>query len=186
MLAICRPLTCVPKICLVHCIPRFHIRKIITVAIQQKVMSQALSSQSILDDQAFGGDLLNRSVGDRRDPAFVKTSFEGSDSLLISGRSIMAKQASGSNGSRQHTDLCWLSPEDFAEYGITPQTDSQTSVTGKGSQAAARLAGSGRRHSVWSRSPFFQCRSTSRSLGPIFTWTHQARDLGICHRRLGL
>lgn len=140
MLAICRPLTCVPKICLVHNIPRSHIRKITTAAIQQKVMSHALSSQSILDDQAFGGDLLNRSVGDRRDPAFVKSSFEGSGSLLISGRSVMAKQAAGSNGSRQHTDLCWLSPEDFAEYGITPQTNSQTSVTGKGSQAAARLA----------------------------------------------
>ena len=84
----------------------------------------------MLDDQAFGGDLLDRSVGDRRDPDFVKRSFEGSGSLLISGRSVMAKQASGSNGSRQHADLCWLSPGDFAEFGITPQTDSQTSVTG--------------------------------------------------------
>lgn len=93
-------------------------------------MSHALSSKSMLDDQAFGGDLLDRSVGDRRDPDFVKRSFEGSGSLLISGRSVMAKQASGSNGSRQHADLCWLSPGDFAEFGITPQTDSQTSVTG--------------------------------------------------------
>lgn len=85
----------------------------------------------MLEDQAFGGDLLDRSVGNRRDPSFVKTSFEGSGSLLISGRSVMAKQASGGNGSRQHTDLCWLSPDEFADFGITPQTDSQTSVTGK-------------------------------------------------------
>lgn len=87
----------------------------------------------MLEDQAFGGDLLNRSVGDRHDADFVKAAFEGSGSLLITGRSVMAKQASGSNGSGQHTELCWLTPDDFAEYGITPQTDSQTSVTGKSS-----------------------------------------------------
>ena len=85
----------------------------------------------MLDDQAFGGDLLNRSTGDRRDAKFVKTAFEGSSSLLISGRSVMAKQASGSNGSTQHTQLCWLAPEDFTEYGLQIQTDSQTTIAGK-------------------------------------------------------
>ena len=130
MLAICRPLTFVPQSCLSRSISRVHVRQITRAAVQEKVMSHALSSKSMLDDQAFGGDLLDRSVGDRRDPDFVKRSFEGSGSLLISGRSVMAKQASGSNGSRQHADLCWLSPGDFAEFGITPQTDSQTSVTG--------------------------------------------------------
>lgn len=135
MLAICKPLTFVPQICLLRSIARVHVRQITRAATEQKAMSHALGSKSMLDDQAFGGDLLDRSVGDRRDPEFVKTSFESSGSLLISGRSVMAKQASGGrNGSRQHADLCWLSPGEFAEYGITPQTDSQTSVTGKSSQ----------------------------------------------------
>ena len=133
MLAICKPLTFVPQICLLRSIARVHVRHITRAVIEQKAMSHALSSKSLLEDQAFGGDLLDRSVGDRRDPEFVKTSFESSGSLLISGRSVMAKQASGSNGSRQHADLCWLSPGEFAEYGIAPQTDSQTSVTGKSS-----------------------------------------------------
>lgn len=131
MLAICRPLTFVPQICLLRSISRVHVRQITRAAIQDKAMSHALSSKSMLEDQAFGGDLLDRSVGDRRNPEFIKTSFEGSGSLLISGRSVMAKQTSGSNGSSQHVELCWFSPDDFAEFGITPQTDSQTSVTGK-------------------------------------------------------
>ena len=131
MLTICRPLITAPGICIVRCVLPFHVRPIARTAVQQRVMSQGLSSKSMLEDQAFGGDLLNRSVGDRRDADFVKAAFEGSGSLLITGRSVLAKQGSGSNGSRQHTELCWLSPDDIAEYGITPQTDSQTSVTGK-------------------------------------------------------
>lgn len=131
MLTICKPLISVPGICLVRSITLLHVRPIARSFVQQKVMSQALSSKSMLEDQAFGGDLLNRSVGDRRDADFVKAAFDGSASLLITGRSVLAQQASGSNGSRQHTELCWLSPEEIAEYGITPQTDSQTSVTGK-------------------------------------------------------
>ncbi|KAL3149464.1 hypothetical protein ABBQ32_002249 [Trebouxia sp. C0010 RCD-2024] len=129
MLTICKPLISVPGICLVRSITLLHVRPIARSFVQQKVMSQALSSKSMLEDQAFGGDLLNRSVGDRRDADFVKAAFDGSASLLITGRSVLAQQASGSNGSRQHTELCWLSPEEIAEYGITPQTDSQTSVT---------------------------------------------------------
>lgn len=131
MLPICRPVIFVPRIQLVRTIHLSRFSQLVPAALDQKAMSHELSSKSMLDDQAFGGDLLNRSVGDRRDEKFVKNSFEGSSSLLISGRSVMAKQASGSNGSRQHTDLCWLSPQDFAEYGIRPQTDSQTSVTGE-------------------------------------------------------
>lgn len=199
MLTICRPLTSVPHICLVRSISQFYVKRVARAAVQHKAMSQALSSKSMLEDQAFGGDLLNRSVGDRRDANFVKTSFEGSGSLLISGRSVMAKQATGNNGSQQHTELCWLSPGDFAEYGITPQTDSQTTVTGKvyahsrraltklahGRRALAKLACLAQflvntiLFTLQCISPLF--RSTSRSLGPLFTWTHQARDLVLCH-----
>ncbi len=94
-------------------------------------MTHVLGSKSLLDDQSFGGDLLNRSVGDRRDEGFVKASFEGSTSLLVTGRSVMAKQATSSNGSGLPTELCWLAPEDLQEYGIQAQTDSQTTVTGE-------------------------------------------------------
>ena len=96
----------------------------------QKAMTPVLSSKSLLDDQSFGGDLLNRSVGDRRDEGFVKASFEDSTSLLITGRSVLAKQAKSDHDSRASTELCWLSPEDLQEYGIKAQTDSQTTVTG--------------------------------------------------------
>ncbi len=95
-------------------------------------MTHVLGSKSLLDDQSFGGDLLNRSVGDRRDEGFVKASFEGSTSLLVTGRSVMAKQATSSNGSSGLlTELCWLAPEDLQEYGIQAKTDSQTTVTGE-------------------------------------------------------
>ena len=94
-------------------------------------MAHELSSKPLLDAQSFGGDLLNRSIGDRRDVKFVQAAFESSSSLLVTGRSVMAKKATGSNGnSGQRTELCWLAPEDFREYGIEPQTDSQTTVTG--------------------------------------------------------
>ena len=98
-------------------------------AISTNSMTHELSSKSLLDDQSFGGDSLNRSVGDRRNENFVRTAFEGSSSLLVTGRSVLAKQSS--NGSAQQTELCWLAPDDLQEYGIEPQTDSQTTVTGK-------------------------------------------------------
>ena len=183
MLPICRPVTFVPPIQLVCTLHRSRFSQLVPAAFGQKAMLRELSSKSLLDDQAFGGDLLNRSVGDRRDEKFVKTSFEGSSSLLISGRTVMAKQASGSNSSRQHTALCWLSPQDFAEYGIEPQTDSQTTVTGKSCvcsvpashfwQNACQPAAYIHHENVY--------RSRSRSFGSIPTWTHKARHMVICH-----
>ena len=98
-------------------------------AISTNSMTHELSSKSLLDDQSFGGDSLNRSVGDRRNENFVRTAFEGSSNLLVTGRSVLAKQSSNGNG--QRTELCWLAPDDLQEYGIEPQTDSQTTVTGK-------------------------------------------------------
>ena len=94
-------------------------------------MADGLSSQALLDAQSFGGDLLNRSVGDRLDENFVETAFKGSASLLITGRSVLAQCKRNANGdSPQSTELCWLSPDDFQEYGLEAQTDSQTTVAG--------------------------------------------------------
>lgn len=94
-------------------------------------MTEGLSSKALLDAQSFGGDLLNRSVGDRRDESFVDSAFKHSTSLLITGRSVLAKHKTGVNGSRpQGTELCWLSPSDFQEYGLEAQTDSQTTIAG--------------------------------------------------------
>lgn len=94
-------------------------------------MTDSLGTKSLLDAQSFGGDLLNRSVGDRRDESFVKTAFEGSTSLLITGRSVLAKRRNGvSSNNPQSTELCWLTPDDLQEYGVAAQTDSQTTVAG--------------------------------------------------------
>jgi len=132
MLSICRPCILSSQLSLVWRRSRPDARLTIRAAIDQKAMTHVLGSKSLLDDQSFGGDLLNRSVGDRRDESFVKASFEGSTSLLVTGRSVMAKQAESSNGSRGlPTELCWLAPEDLQEYGIEAQTDSQTTVTGE-------------------------------------------------------
>ncbi|DBB08850.1 TPA: hypothetical protein ACH3X3_007500 [Trebouxia sp. C0006] len=129
MLSICRPCILSSQLSLVWRRSRPDAR-LISAAIDQKAMTHVLGSKSLLDDQSFGGDLLNRSVGDRRDESFVKASFEGSTSLLVTGRSVMAKQAESSNGSRGlPTELCWLAPEDLQEYGIEAQIDSQTTVT---------------------------------------------------------
>lgn len=132
MLRICRPCILSSQLSLVWRRSRPDARLTIRAAIDQKAMTHVLGSKSLLDDQSFGGDLLNRSVGDRRDESFVKASFEGSTSLLVTGRSVMAKQAESSNGSSGlPTELCWLAPEDLQEYGIEAQTDSQTTVTGE-------------------------------------------------------
>ena len=112
--------------------PRCPTVHIACAPINQNSMTHELSSKSLLDDQSFGGDSLNRSVGDRRSETFVRSAFEGSSSLLVTGRSVLAKQrSSGSKGSSQQTELCWLSPDELKEYGIQPQTDSQTTVTGR-------------------------------------------------------
>ena len=131
MLSICRPCILSSQLSLVWRRSRPDAR-LISAAIDQKAMTHVLGSKSLLDDQSFGGDLLNRSVGDCRDESFVKASFEGSASLLVTGRSVMAKQATSSNGSSGlSTELCWLAPEDLQEYGIEAQIDSQTTVTGE-------------------------------------------------------
>ena len=94
-------------------------------------MTDSLGSKPLLDAQSFGGDLLNRSVGDRRDEKFVETAYRSSTSLLITGRSVLAKRRDGvNNNSPQSTELCWLSPHDLQDYGIQAQTDSQTTVAG--------------------------------------------------------
>ena len=70
-------------------------------------------------------------MGDRRDDSFVDTAFTNSTSLLITGRSVLAKHRAAVNGSRpQGTELCWLSPSEFQEFGLEAQTDSQTTVAG--------------------------------------------------------
>lgn len=160
-------------------------------AIDQKAMTHELSSKALLDAQSFGGDLLNRSVGDRRDEGFVKAAFQGSTSLLVTGRSVMAKQATSSNGSSsQRTELCWLAPEDLQEYGIEAQTDGQTTVAGTIANQLCKqkpeiCMNSRVRESLYRSQNYFLlgCRPGSRCFSPISVGPYCKRDMVICHRR---
>lgn len=146
---------------------------------QRSAMSDSLASKSLLDAQSFGGDQLNRSVGDRRDENFVQTAFQGSTSLLISGRSVLAKRRPGvSNDSPQSTELCWLSPEDLHDFGIEAQTDSQTTVAGKRSSFACKVQVSAAALHCW----YMLCRSGERLSGTILAWPDTATAVVFCFR----
>lgn len=131
MLGICRPAISTFTITFVRRLSRTRLNVLPLRCAQTSVMTDSLGSKPLLDAQSFGGDLLNRSVGDRRDEKFVETAYRSSTSLLITGRSVLAKRRDGVNtNSPQSTELCWLSPHDLQDYGIQAQTDSQTTVAG--------------------------------------------------------
>lgn len=139
MLSIYKPCIVSSRITYLLYASRRPLRQAVRATIDNKAMAHELSSKPLLDAQSFGGDLLNRSIGDRRDVKFVQAAFESSSSLLVTGRSVMAKKANSNGNSGQRTELCWLAPEDFREYGIEPQTDSQTTVTGMKLDLANKL-----------------------------------------------
>lgn len=153
-------------------------------AASQKAMSHELSSQSLLDDQSFGGDSLNRSIGDRRNDDFVSNAFEGSSNLLVTGRSVLSRQSSSSTGSNsQHTEICWLAPSDLQDYGIEPQTDSQTTVTGMLMLTPAQSSAQSILLQHHLASPTFSagCRSASRSFGALSAGSNSKGHLVLCH-----
>ena len=63
-----------------------------------------------------------------RDPDFLPSAFQGSQSVIVIGRSIAVQQV---EDNRQHrTALSWFSPSDLQQLGLTPETKQAPNVEG--------------------------------------------------------
>ena len=86
-------------------------------------MSASASAQlhSKLAAQHFGGNMLNRSIVNRRSSDFLKEAFPDSQALLTVGRTVAVHQPD-----KRATGLQWFSPQELKDFGLEPPLDADT------------------------------------------------------------
>ena len=63
-----------------------------------------------------------------RDAGFLPSAFQGSQSVIVTGRSIAVQKV---EDNRQHrTALSWFSPSDLQQLGLTPETEQAPRLEG--------------------------------------------------------
>lgn len=85
-------------------------------------LSEDMQVDNPLAIQAFASNKLNRSAGDKRDPAFTTTALRTPSLLFVNGAEVCVRDA------ESRTALFWATPPDLQNLGLGISEDRVTSA----------------------------------------------------------